>query len=571
MSSNRHFCFFQPCTDFQTEYFVNRPVSNLVFLAGFALAVVAVLLSHQSVADESLNAEATAIRAVLDDRQAGLPSGVSFKADLVRKLYSDRDFRPVWTAQTGVKTRLADFRRAAGLAEKHGLNPDGYPLSILGDLNSQDAGQPDPSGAAKRDILTTYLFLSFASDFVHGRVDPKTLATDWIVNKQEIDFATVTDRAAQDGRIFEVLENLLPKHEEYRRLVEQLANYRLAVDNQVPAKIGQGETLRIGATGDRVQRLRNRLVMTGDLPGNTEEVDESSDTFDSVIQDAVITFQHRHGLDSDGIVGKETQSWLDASVSDRIKLLRVNLERWRWLPRDLGQHHIRVNIAGFYLEYFKDGEIARVHDVIVGREFRKTPIFSERMSYLVFSPTWTVPPGIARKDKVPAFRKDPTLVEKQNFDIYDGWGEGARRLDSTTINWEQVNPTAYRIVQRPGPDNALGDVKFMFPNQFHVYLHDTPARELFSKSRRAFSSGCIRVKDPLDLAEAILNDREKWSLDKIQALVDRRKESTVSLQTKLPVHLLYWTAWVDDDNNVQVRKDIYERDDAVFQALDESL
>jgi murein L,D-transpeptidase YcbB/YkuD len=279
----------------------------------------------------------------------------------------------------------------------------------------------------------------------------------------------------------------------------------------------------------------------------------------------------RHGLTPDGLVGRVSLGALNAPIQDRIDETIVNLERWRWLPESLGNRHVIVNIAGFSLDVVEDAEVTMSMDVVVGRPYRRTPVFSGVISYLVLNPSWEVPSSIAAQDKLPLLRANPGYLREQGYTLLRGWGADERVVNPDEIDWSTVTRRIFdfRMRQAPGPLNALGRVKFMFPNAFSVYLHDTPARELFGETSRAFSSGCIRLSRPLELAELLLSDDPRWSRDAIDGAVSSGVEQTVRLARPIPVHLLYWTAWIDAEGVAQHRADIYGRDSPVLRELRE--
>jgi murein L,D-transpeptidase YcbB/YkuD len=260
---------------------------------------------------------------------------------------------------------------------------------------------------------------------------------------------------------------------------------------------------------------------------------------------------------------------MNVPVDERLRQMEVNLERWRWLPRSLGDPHVLVNIADFWLRVVEDGRPALQMRVVVGTQYRQTPIFSDEISYLVFNPYWHVPRRIAVEDKLPEFQRTPALVSRLGFEVLEGWGSDTKVVDPATVEWDQLSPSTfpYRLRQRPGPANALGRVKFMLPNPYNVYLHDTPARSLFDETERSFSSGCIRVEHPVDLALYLLKPNDGWTRERVEAAMGKATERSVVLRRKVPVHLLYWTAWMEDADTVHFRTDIYDRDGAVARAL----
>ncbi|MEJ2686552.1 MAG: L,D-transpeptidase family protein, partial [Gammaproteobacteria bacterium] len=268
-------------------------------------------------------------------------------------------------------------------------------------------------------------------------------------------------------------------------------------------------------------------------------------------------------LNADGIVGPLTRAALNVPAAARVEQIRLNMERSRWLPRDLGNRYVMVNMAGFQLRVLDHGHVVLEMPVIVGKPYRSTPAFSSTLSYLVFNPGWTVPPTIALQDMLPRERRDPDYLNTEGIEVFSGWSKDARRLDPTEIDWSRYGKDhfPFRLYQPPGPTNPLGRVKFMFPNRFDVYMHDTPARELFNRSVRTFSSGCIRVAKPLELAAYLLSDAERtWTVKDVQAEIDTGQTRAMHLPQALPIYLVYWTAWADPDGVVHFRDDIYGRD-----------
>ena len=293
--------------------------------------------------------------------------------------------------------------------------------------------------------------------------------------------------------------------------------------------------------------------------------------FDEPLDAAVKRFQHRHGLAADGVVGKQTRQALNVPVAQRIEQLMINMERWRWIPHDLGPRYIVVNIADFSLTMVDEGRVRGTMRVVVGRNYRKTPVFSGTMTYLEFNPFWNVPRRLAVEDILPRVRKDPAYLEREGIRIFSGWSEDAVMLSPSEVDWASLNQNYFpiRLQQAPGPKNALGRIKFMFPNPHAVYLHDTPARGLFNRVTRDFSSGCIRVEDPATLAEFVLDGTAGWDRKTITERLGDGEHRIVRLQRPIPVHLLYWTAWADTDGTVFFREDIYGRDAPLMRALRE--
>jgi murein L,D-transpeptidase YcbB/YkuD len=271
----------------------------------------------------------------------------------------------------------------------------------------------------------------------------------------------------------------------------------------------------------------------------------------------------------DGVVGRGTRSAMNVPARDRLRQVNINLERWRWLPDQLGARHIEVNIPGFEVRVVEQGEVVATHRAVVGRPYRATPMFSGTITYLVLAPYWHVPPTIAAQDKLPAIKADPGVIARDRMTLLELGTDTP--VDPATVDWASMTGAElnrrYRLRQDPGAFNALGHVKFMFPNRHNVYLHDTPSRDLFERTARDFSSGCIRVDRAMELAEFLLRDRPGWTRDRIDETVRAGVERTVPLVEPLPVHLLYWTAWMDEEDVPHFREDIYGRDEVVWRAL----
>jgi murein L,D-transpeptidase YcbB/YkuD len=313
-----------------------------------------------------------------------------------------------------------------------------------------------------------------------------------------------------------------------------------------------------------VPLIRARLVASGDLAADAAG---GADLYDAGLEAAVRGFQQRMGLDGDGVVGAGTVAELNVPAAERVRSLRVNLDRGRVLLHDLPERFVVVNIAGFTVYLVRGQDIEWSARVQVGKTYRKTPLFRSEMNYLVFNPTWTVPPGIIRNDILPAARQDPASITRRGLKVLDS---GGREVDPAAVDWSrfQGGHIPYTLRQDPGPNNALGRVKLMFPNDYFVYLHDTPSQALFDRADRAFSSGCVRVERALELAERVLDDPAQWNAQSIAAVVRGGKLQNVTLKRRMPVLLAYWTAWVDPDGRVSFRRDVYGQDAKWAAALD---
>jgi len=480
-------------------------------------------------------------------------------ARLIPLLCERFEFQPAWTDRAMVEQLLDGVRGAAS----HGLDPADYHLQAIESRIAAGQWQSsDPVARAELELLLTDSLARLAFTLHFGKLDPEQLDPVWNLSREwsGADPVGLFEQALRSGRIREFLEAAPPQYPFYDRLREALARYRtIEAAGGWPA-IPDGGGLKPGATDPRVPALRRRLEIEGDLaPGEVAD----PTLFDAEVEAALRRFQERTGLDPDGVLGKRTTAELNVPVGRRIEQLRASLERARWVFRDVEEDLLLVDIAGFKLHLFRDGEEIWVTRVQVGKPYTSTPIFKAAMTHLVFNPTWTVPLGILNKEVLPAVRRDPSYLGAHNMSVVRSDGSV---VDPSTVDWSGRFP--YSIRQEPGPKNSLGRVKFMFPNEYFVYLHDTPSKQLFDRADRAFSHGCIRVEDPLRLAELVLAGTEGWDRAAIDRVVASEQTTTVFLKKHLTVMLLYFTAEVTRLGTVLFSEDIYERDGAVIAGLD---
>jgi murein L,D-transpeptidase YcbB/YkuD len=497
-------------------------------------------------------------------------------SDLLQQVYEQRAYRPAWSHDKGPLLQAEALFKVLQEVPADGLNAQDYHLAQIEGLLQQvrqAQAAPDDLHVGRLvdlDLLLTDAFLLYASHALTGRVNPETIKAEWFTNPREANVVGILRTALDTGRVAEALHALFPMHPEYARLRDTLAHYRTRAAVGGWPRVPDGAKLQRGDRDPRVSSLRQRLLATGDLEPTSEN---EPDRFDEGLEQALRRFQMRHGLDSDGVVGPATLAALNVPIAERIRQIMVNMERWRWLPQALGSRYILVNIAAGTLKVVASNQTVMNMRVIVGRAYRRTPVFSGRMTYLVLNPSWHIPPRLAVQDKLPLIRRDPTYLAKQRITVLQGWGATGREIDPNSIDWHKVSAKnfPYRLRQEPGPMNALGRIKFMFPNRFNVYLHDTLSRELFARRVRMFSSGCIRIEKPIELATYVLQDNPKWTRDAILAAIARSTEQTVQIPDPVTVHLLYWTAWADADGTVHFGHDIYGRDNLLDKALQEKL
>lgn len=489
--------------------------------------------------------------------------------------YRKNDFRPLWLDASLRLEKGESLAQAIGRAEEDGLEAKDYHLDVIGNLLADLCEQSSARGPqsitpelwADLDLILTDAFLLYGSHLSTGRVNPETLHPDWKINPDAVDLLEALDRAASTGEVSDALAGLRPPHKEYRDLRNALAGLRTLAANGGWPMLEAQTALRREDRGESVGTLRQRLTISGDLDP-FDPVDDRL-LFDAPLEAGVKRFQYRNGLKTDGVVGPRTRNALNVGVTRRIQQVSLNLERWRWLPHDLGVRYIVVNTADFTLTAVDNShEVLRMR-VVVGRPARRSPVFSAKMTYLVTHPFWNVPTTIAVEDILPEVQKDPTYLTSRGIHVFRGWEADAAELDPATIDWQayHANRFPFRLRQDPGPYNALGRIKFMFPNLFAVYLHGTPNHSLFNRVQRDLSSGCIRLESPNMLADFVLQGDGRWNLHQLNDILDKNETRVIHLSRPLPVHLLYMTAWVDSAGTLQFREDIYERDRDLAYAL----
>lgn len=499
----------------------------------------------------------------------------------IREFYAQRAFQPVWTNPRASFELLRSIRES----EWDGLDPDDYHFPLLDHLHtalsSHDAADPGAIDRlrAQYDVLQTDALLRLGYHLSFGKVDPESFDAQWNYGRTlpGRDTAERIEAALAADDVYARIEALKPTHRLYDALKAELRRYRAVAVAGEPGLLSAGKTLRPGDVDPRVLQLRERLRIHGDLdadpslheaPRRQEQQEEALDEalYDARLEAAVRRFQSRMGLTVDAAVGTRTREELNVSIADRILQLRINLDRGRILLQDLPLQFVVVNVAGYMIYMVRGNEVVWRSRVQVGRTYRRTPIFRSAISYLVWNPSWTVPPGIIWSDILPGARRDPHSITRRGLTVLDREG---RVVDPETVDWSgfRSGHIPYTLRQEPGPDNAMGRVKFMFPNSYDVYLHDTPSKSLFDAPDRAFSSGCVRVERPLELALLLLNDPE-WDPEAIARTLDSGRLRNVTLREKMPVLLAYWTAWGGAQGEINFRRDVYGQDAQWAAGLD---
>ena len=513
-----------------------------------------------------------AIKAQLSTRPAFLANDAESQKmwKAVHTFYEQREFAPAWIDGRRPTGELDELLEVLQASAREGLDPAMYGAPALlahrqnanGRRFSRDSFQKNDVDDV--DVWSTWAFMAYASDLADGVTDPKKITGTWGMRPTPIDPVKLLTEALDSGDIKGAVEGVAPQHPEYIALKKALVDYEDMAQKGGWEPLPKAIKLKPGDTHAAVPALRKRLAITHDFTGSP---DDASTSYDDALVSAVKLFQLRHGLAEDGVVAGNTLEALNVPVSKRIQQIQLNMERWRWLPRDLGKNHARVNIPEYRLDLWEGDKIAMTMRTVVGAQDNKTPIFADKMEYIVFSPYWNVPPGIASEETLPAVQADASYLERNNLEVVGTSGEV---LDPYSVDFSTQG--SYRFRQKPGTSNSLGLVKFMFPNQHNVYLHDTPADALFKQPVRALSHGCVRVEQPTSLARYLLRDKSEWTEERIDAAMKAGKETHVKLSQPVPVYLLYMTARAShEDNAVHFRADVYGYDAQHGRSYDQRL
>jgi murein L,D-transpeptidase YcbB/YkuD len=481
--------------------------------------------------------------------------------ELMADVYARLDYAMVWSDPAKVDRWIASVEASA----RDGFNVSDFHLEALRGLKREleSPNELTPERRARIEILLSDSVVRLGYNQVFGKVNPYGLDEDWNYRRGQRDMspedavaAVLNSRSPGDE-----IDRFIARGPLYNSLRDAHVRYRaIAADGGWP-EVPDGDTIRPGDADPRIAVIAERLAVSSDI----ESAASAGDRLDEYLETGVRRFQSRHGLDADGIIGKGTLAAMNVPVSERLATLKINLERVRWLADDIEDEMIVVNIAGFEAYLVRDHEPVWSTRVQVGKSYHQTPVFRDEITYIAINPTWTVPYSIATKEMLPKLKNDPTYLASREFDVKDRNGN---IVDSTQIDWQSLSRGnfPYTLVQRPGPANALGRVKFMFPNKHAVYLHDTPSKYLFERAGRAFSHGCIRTQNPFDLAELLLAS-QGWDRQRIQETLDSKQLTNVVLEKPMPVLLTYFTARADPDGTVHFFDDIYQRDQRVAEAL----
>jgi murein L,D-transpeptidase YcbB/YkuD len=490
-----------------------------------------------------------------DEKKELLPGIIRF--------YDDRDYKVAWSGADGPGPFSQVFLTRLQNAAEEGLKPGDFRVSQIKSL-LEKAKPGDDEAIANLDILLTTEFSRYTADLNKGITRHRKDETGWLVDTKPARYDSLltlvmTDNSGKDP--FALLE---PKHPQYQQLKQLLASYRaFAKKGGWPPLVGI-QKLKLGDTSAQVVKVRALLATTGDLQTGSANFFNPK-IFDRYLDLAVKKFQTRHGINPDGVVAGQTLAAMNVPVEKRIEQVLVNMERWRLMPDELSSSYLFVNVPEFKLHVFDDSKEAFQMRVIVGKEFKATPVFSDKLEYIVFSPYWNVPKSITEEEILPLLAKNPNFLSKSNMEVVKGWDPKTTHVvPAWEVPWYNIDDDDfdYWIRQRPGGDNPLGLVKFVFPNNHNVYLHDTPNDYLFNQVKRNYSHGCIRISEPEKLANWLLRGQPSWNSKAISEAMHSGQEQFVKVKP-LPVYIVYFTTWVDADGTIQVRDDIYGMDDTM--------
>ncbi len=529
---------------------------RMLVLALFAVLVVPML------AHAGENTVAREIRAIFDGATP-IPHHLSpVHMDMARRLYTERQGAPLWRTDltwwidSTWQDKAIMAQNVLAEAATEGLRPGDY----ADGLPALPSANATARQIAEADVLLSAALLRYIADISNGRRKPHEIDPELHVRPDSVDPLTALRTGIEAPDFAAWLHGLAPATPGYGQLRDALARMHALVAMSAWPQLPDGPKLEQGQQSAEIITLRWQLALLGDLREDLSLTGNAH--FDAALEITVKAFQARHGLDADGVIGRDTRRALNLHPAERVKQIILNMERLRWLDENFGSRYVLVNIASFELIAVNDNKIVIRSPVVVGRAYRRTPIFSDQIVNLVLSPTWTPPPRLAKLDVLPKIKANPAYLKQQGFRVFDGWGADARELDADAINWHTVTAgnLRFRLRQDPGPLNSLGGVRFSLTNSFSIYLHDTPHKELFGKPSRSFSSGCIRVAKAAELALFALENDPNWPPARLTEAMTEAKTQIVKLANPLPIHIIYRTAWVDGAGVLQFRNDIYGRD-----------
>ncbi len=575
--------------------------------------VVSMFLANSYLLSNTLNEQTLSIEKTTERDIKNYTTLLIDKKNL-KDYYQSNSFKPYWTNEQGI--RDISFTLIEQIKNDPVLKPNIAKIFKLDEVVQaidliNKSQQKNMKDIIKIEFMLTELYDRYTNYLIKGSVNWKAFQeklqeieknseskAHWDRYDINKDSKQLLKLAIAQNDLSIVFNELDFNYPNAKKLIDSISELEIILQNGDYTRLPEFKSLRIGEQSEIVKILRKRLSQSKDLTKTCENivnsgnlvtnnivvnnqnntlVEESSqsqniqipvsceEVFDEDLKNAVISFQKNHGLHADGIVGLQTQIFLNMSAKEKIEKIRLNLDRMRWLPKTLGEKYLIINIPDYRLKLIENDNIKLNMAVVVGERKHPTPIFSDKMSYIVLNPKWNIPESIAKKEILPKLMKDPNYLASKGIDIYQGWHPESEKIETTeildTIILQDIESVPnFRFTQGPGSENPLGRMKFMFPNKHAVYLHDTPAKSLFANARRAYSHGCIRLSKPSLLLETIANDDKNLNLEKISEILKEPNEKAISLDKKIPVHIIYLTSWVNEEGILQFREDIYNYD-----------
>lgn len=502
------------------------------------------------------------------------------KNSFLNKLYTQLFFVPVWIDEDSPSSFTEELFTRIKEDETLERTSKLYQDAVSLEQKVREVYGSDGTLTQKVDLefKLSQLYKAYAEYTLYGSINwgafqdrlynlkAEGIHAAWVTHKPEFGPVSLLENAALSGSLSHLFEQAEPKEYHYKELREALIGYMALQRSGGWAQVPFEKTLEPGDIHDTVPLLRERLRITGDY-GSCRSKEENR--YGECLKEAIMHFQKRHGLAADGVIGKGTIAALNIPIEERIEQIRLNLDRIKWLHQRNSKRHIVINIPAFTLFFEEDKALRLQMKVIIGTRKNATPIFSNTVRTIVLNPHWNVPKSIIQKEMIPKLLRNPNAMAKEKIEIYTGWGADARKVSGGSVNWghyRHSKTVPFRFAQTPGYHNALGKVKFLFPNQFSVYMHDTPTKRLFDQDVRAFSHGCIRLEQPIELLKTFSDFNDNIDFEKAQTILKGKKKSYMNVANKVPVDIIYLTAYVDYDGQLQFRNDIYGYDAMQLQS-----
>lgn len=521
----------------------------------YSLVVLSVLLGckNESLKTAPIVKEKVPEIVLTDERTVEIDTATIgiFKSETLKQFYIASENQTVWGNLKKRTFVLSTLEKSDEL----GLDPEDYKISELKKFENKLSSLSDKD-LATYDVLLTYNFEKYLNHLYKGKLDPKKLYTNWDLDEKTFDVNSVLIRGFNKNKLDSIVDNIQPKTQTYKDLLNALQIINTFPDDHNNT-IEATDKIVLNDTNPALINIKKRLLYWSDMTGN----DSLTKIYDKKTFESVKRFQERHGLASDGVIGTATIRALNHSKEDRKKQIIANLERWRWYPSELAENYFIINIPDYSLNVVENQDTTLVRNVVVGTSKRRTPIITSFLKTVVFNPTWTVPPTILKEDVVPAMKRNRNYLANKNITIYDTAGKVV-----SPMAWNENKPNNYRYVQSPGYDNSLGLMKILFPNHHSVYLHDTNHRNIFGRNNRSMSSGCVRVENPLELAQHILDVDGNWPQDRIDTIISSKTTMSFKITKKYALYQWYWTAW-SKKNQLIFRADIYDLDSDLYAKL----